>query len=64
MDTVLGRRTTGGSDDVVSRLLAGESEDRLTQQELFATLCYCSSPVIYANNFNVRLLHSLPVAAS
>jgi cytochrome P450 len=38
VDTVLSRRTTGGSDDVVSRLLAGESEDRLSQQELFANI--------------------------
>ncbi len=38
VDTVLSRRTSSGSDDVVSRLLAGESEDRLTEQELFANI--------------------------
>jgi cytochrome P450 len=34
---VLSRRTASGTD-VVSRLLAGESQDRLSEQELFANL--------------------------
>jgi cytochrome P450 len=38
VDTVLSRHGTGGTDDVVSRLLAGESEDRLSEQELFANI--------------------------
>jgi cytochrome P450 len=38
VDTVLSRHGTVGTDDVVSRLLAGESEDRLSEQELFANI--------------------------
>jgi cytochrome P450 len=38
VDTVLSRRTAGGTDDVVGRLLAGESQDRLSEQELFANI--------------------------
>jgi cytochrome P450 len=38
VDAVLSRRTASGTDDVVSRLLAGESQDRLSEQELFANL--------------------------
>ena len=38
VDTVLSRRTAGGTDDVVGRLLAGESQDRLSKQELFANI--------------------------
>jgi cytochrome P450 len=38
VDTVLSRRTASDTDDVVSRLLAGESEDRLSEQELFANI--------------------------
>jgi cytochrome P450 len=38
VDTVLSRRTANGTDDVVGRLLAGESEDRLSEQELFANI--------------------------
>ena len=39
VDTVLSRHSTAtGTDDVVSRLLAGESDDRLTEQELFANI--------------------------
>jgi cytochrome P450 len=38
VDTVLSRHGTVGADDVVSRLLAGESEDRLSEQELFANI--------------------------
>ena len=38
VDTVLSRRTASGADDVVGRLLAGESEDRLSEQELFANI--------------------------
>jgi len=36
VDTVLSRRTASGADDVVGRLLAGESQDRLSEEELFA----------------------------
>jgi pimeloyl-[acyl-carrier protein] synthase len=36
--TVLGRHSGSGADDVVGRLLAGESEDRLSEQELFANI--------------------------
>jgi cytochrome P450 len=42
-DTILSRRTAIDTDDVVGRLLAGESQDRLTEQELFATSFCCSS---------------------
>lgn len=38
VDTVLSRHGASGADDVVSRLLAGESEDRLSEQELFANI--------------------------
>ena len=38
VDTVLSRRTADGTDDVVGRLLAGESQDRLSEQELFANI--------------------------
>jgi cytochrome P450 len=38
VDTVLSRHNASGVDDVVSRLLAGESEDRLSEQELFANI--------------------------
>ena len=38
VDTVLGRHNASGADDVVGRLLAGESEDRLSEQELFANI--------------------------
>jgi cytochrome P450 len=38
VDTVLSRHNGRGADDVVSRLLAGESEDRLSEQELFANI--------------------------
>ena len=38
VDTVLSRRTAGGTDDVVGRLLAGVSQDRLSEQELFANI--------------------------
>jgi cytochrome P450 len=38
VDTVLSRHSASGADDVVSRLLAGESEDRLSEQELFANI--------------------------
>jgi cytochrome P450 len=39
VDTVMSRHGTGsGTDDVVSRLLAGESDDRLSEQELFANI--------------------------
>jgi cytochrome P450 len=38
VDTVLGRHDARGADDVVGRLLAGESEDRLSEQELFANI--------------------------
>jgi cytochrome P450 len=38
VDAVLSRRTASGTDDVVGRLLAGESEDRLSEQELFANI--------------------------
>ena len=38
VDTVLSRRAARGTDDVVGRLLAGESEDRLSEQELFANI--------------------------
>jgi cytochrome P450 len=39
VDTVLSRHSTAsGSDGVVSRLLAGESDDRLSEQELFANI--------------------------
>jgi cytochrome P450 len=38
VDTVLSRRTASGTDDVVSRLLAGEAQDRLSEQELFANI--------------------------
>jgi len=39
VDTVLGRHgTASATDDVVGRLLAGESEDRLSAQELFANI--------------------------
>jgi cytochrome P450 len=38
VDTVLSRHNGSGADDVVSRLLAGESEDRLSEQELFANI--------------------------
>jgi cytochrome P450 len=39
VDTVLSRhQTASGTDDVVGRLLAGESSDRLTEKELFANI--------------------------
>jgi cytochrome P450 len=38
VDTILSRRTAIDTDDVVGRLLAGESQDRLTEQELFANI--------------------------
>jgi cytochrome P450 len=38
VDTVLSRHGTAVGTDVVGRLLAGESEDRLTEQELFANI--------------------------
>lgn len=38
VDTVLSRHTASDSSDVVGRLLAGEKEDRLTEQELFANI--------------------------
>ena len=38
VDTVLSRRTASGQDDVVGRMLAGESDDRLAEQELFANI--------------------------
>ena len=38
VDTVLGRHDAIGADDVVGRLLSGESEDRLSEQELFANI--------------------------
>ena len=39
VDTVLSRHgTASGTDDVVGRLLAGESSDRLSEQELFANI--------------------------
>jgi cytochrome P450 len=38
VDTVLSRRTASGTDDVVDRLLAGESQDRLSEQEMFANI--------------------------
>ena len=38
VDTVLSRRTASGADDVVGRLLAGESQDRLSEEELFANI--------------------------
>jgi cytochrome P450 len=39
VDTVLGRHgTASGTDNVVSRLLAGESDDRLSEHELFANI--------------------------
>ena len=36
--TVLSRHSASDQDDVVGRLLAGESDDRLTEQELFANI--------------------------
>ncbi|HEY6812634.1 MAG TPA: cytochrome P450 [Propionibacteriaceae bacterium] len=39
VDTVLSRHgTASGTDDVVGRLLAGESSDRLSEEELFANI--------------------------
>jgi cytochrome P450 len=38
VDTVLSRHNASGADDVVGRLLAGESEDRLSEHELFANI--------------------------
>ena len=38
VDTILSRRTAIDTDDVVGRLLAGESQDRLSEQELFANI--------------------------
>jgi cytochrome P450 len=38
VDTLLSLHNASGADDVVGRLLAGESEDRLTEQELFANI--------------------------
>jgi cytochrome P450 len=44
VDTLLSPHSVSRDDDVVGRLLAGESEDRLSEQELFAISCCCSSP--------------------
>ena len=38
VDTVLSRHHASEADDVVGRLLTGESEDRLSEQELFANI--------------------------
>jgi cytochrome P450 len=38
VDTVLSRHSASEQDDVVGRLLAGESDDRLSEQELFANI--------------------------
>ena len=38
VDTVLSRHSASDQNDVVGRLLAGESDDRLSEQELFANI--------------------------